>query len=345
LKILSLFSGAGGLDLGFEQQGFIPILAYDIKSSAVETYNFNRPDRRVARIANLGSPAVAKQIVRDIGLFGVKTEPIGVVGGPPCQYFSNGNKAPRKEEDTRRLLPRRYADILRQVSREYEIDFFILENVEGLAQPKHLKEFSKILKMFDAAGFHTTWKVLDAFNFGVPQFRKRLFIIGWNKRLYPKGIFKFPEGTPCGLTVKSAISGLVSPVYFHKGLNPSKFPVHPNHWTMVPKSKKFSEPAPLNLRKTVRSFRRLHWDEPSYTVAYGHNEIHIHPGGRRRLSIYEAMLLQGFPSGKKGYRLIGGFSEQVSLISDAVPPPLAAALANTIKKFIRHHRFADAGKI
>ena len=179
---------------------------------------------------------VAKHIVNEIESLGPTNEPIGVVGGPPCQYFSNGNKAPRSKEDIRRLLPRRYADILHKLNERYQIDFFILENVDGLAQPKHLKDFNKILEMFDAAGFHTTWKILDAYNFGVPQFRKRVFIIGWNKQLYPKGIFNFPEGKPCGLTVKSAISGLDSPVYFHKGLDPYKFPVHPNHWTMVPRS-------------------------------------------------------------------------------------------------------------
>jgi DNA (cytosine-5)-methyltransferase 1 len=340
LNILSLFSGAGGLDLGFEEHGFTPVLAYDNKPSAVNTYNFNRT-RKVARVADLGLPRIADQIIHDVESLGEHDIPKGVVGGPPCQYFSNGNKAPRKDEDIRRLLPRRYANILHKLNEKYQIDFFILENVEGLTQPKHADDFNTILEMFEGAGFHTTWKILDAFNFGVPQYRKRVFIIGWNKQLYPQGVFIFPEGKPCGLTVKSAISGLDSPTYFHIGLDPTKFPIHPNHWTMVPKSKKFNAPAPLDLKKSVRSFRRVDWDKPSYTVAYGHNEIHIHPEGNRRLSIYEAMLLQGFPGGKEGYRLIGGLSEQVSLVSDAVPPPLASALASAIKKFITNHRFKD----
>lgn len=344
LKILSLFSGAGGLDLGFEQQGFESILAYDIKPSAVKTYNFNRPGKNLARVANLGHPKIGYKIVKDIESLGPSNEPIGVVGGPPCQYFSKGNKSQRRLTDIRRLLPRRYATILRKLTERYNIDFFILENVDGLAKPKHKEDFEKILGLFDNAGFYTTWKILDAHNFGVPQFRKRVFIIGWNKKLYPKGCYQFPEGTPCNITVRDAIEGLDTPTFFSKGLNPQEFPVHPNHWTMVPRSKKFNKPAPKGLKNSVRSFRRLNWDRPSYTVAYGHNEIHIHPNGSRRISIYEAMLLQGFPKGDQGYQLIGALTEQVSLVSDAVPPPLAATIAKSIKDFIQTHRLESANR-
>lgn len=337
MKILSLFSGAGGLDLGFEQQGFEPILAYDIKWCAVETYNFNRPGKELAKVANLGADNIAITIIKDIDELGSSNEPIGVVGGPPCQYFSNGNKSQRDIKDIRRLLPQRYAAILHKLTERYNIDFFILENVDGLAKPKHKEDFKEILRLFDNAGFYTSWKILDAHDFGVPQFRKRVFIVGWNKKLYPKDCYQFPVGVPSNLTVRTTIAGLDEPVFFKRGLNPEEFSVHPNHWTMVPKSKKFNKPAPKDLRSSVRSFRRLAWDKPSYTVAYGHNEIHIHPNGNRRISIYEAMLLQGFPP---TYQLIGFLSEQVGLVSDAVPPPLASKLAKSIKEFIRKHRQA-----
>jgi DNA (cytosine-5)-methyltransferase 1 len=78
-----------------------------------------------------------------------------------------------------------------------------------------------------------------------------------------------------------------------------------------------------------RSFRKLNWNEPSPTVAYGHREIHVHPDGKRRLSIYEAMLLQGFP--EKKFELAGTLSEQVTQVSNAVPPPVAGAIAKTIR--------------
>lgn len=342
MKILSLFSGSGGLDLGFEQQGFIPILAYDKKPVAVETYNYNRPQNKVAKVANLASYQISDQIVRDIDALGPTNEPIGVVGGPPCQYFSNGNKAERIVKDERRLLPRIYAKILRKLNEKYEIDFFIFENVDGLTKPKYQDDFRKIITLFDGAGFYVKSSILDAFNFNVPQHRNRVFIIGWNKKLYPENSYEFPVGEPSNLTVRKTISGFPEPKLFQKGLNPEEFEVHPNHWTMMPRSSKFTTPPPDGLKKSVRSFRRLSWDEPSYTVAYGHNEIHVHPNGNRRLSVYEAMLLQGFPKGKSGYRLLGGLSEQVSLVSDAVPPPLAAALALSIKEFITTHRNTNA---
>ena len=107
-------------------------------------------------------------------------------------------------------------------------------------------------------------------------------------------------------------------------------PHHENHWTMRPLSKRFSRPGGAD--RAGRSFRRLEWDKPSPTVAYGHREIHVHPDGCRRLSIFEAMLLQGFP---EDFVLEGTLSSQVEQVSNAVPPPLARALAKAIKAAMR----------
>ena len=105
---------------------------------------------------------------------------------------------------------------------------------------------------------------------------------------------------------------------------------------MVPKSPKFNNLPDPSVSNGARSFKRLFWDQPSFTVAYGHNEIHVHPDGHRRLSIYEAMMLQGFP--RMEYELKGCLSDQVSLVSDAVPPPLAFALAKSISHFSKFGR-------
>ena len=80
-----------------------------------------------------------------------------------------------------------------------------------------------------------------------------------------------------------------------------------------------------------RSFRTLYWDRPSWTVAYGHREVHVHPHGHRRLSIYEAMLLQSFDH---GYKLTGNISNQARLISEAVPPRLAWYIATRIRQIL-----------
>jgi len=335
LNIISLFSGAGGLDLGFEQEGFRPVIAYDIEPAAVETYNYNR-EAEIAREADLSS-LTGDDIIHEIAQLELDEPPRGVVGGPPCQYFSDGNKAPRQDDDPRRTLPTNYANILQRLNEEYELDFFILENVYGLAKPAHRDDFQCIIEMFEGAGFRVFHEILDAYNYGVPQFRKRVFLVGWNRVLYPEARYEFPAGDPCELTVRDRIGGLAEPQFWARDLNPDEFPEHPNHWTMNPISDKFRNPPPPDLRRYTRSFRRLFWDEPSYTVAYGHNEIHVHPEGYRRLSIYEAMLLQGFPHGRDGYRLVGSLTKQVTLVSDAVPPPLAAGLARSVLQFMEEH--------
>ena len=117
-------------------------------------------------------------------------------------------------------------------------------------------------------------------------------------------------------------------MFFKRGIQGEDIPHHPNHWTMNPKSHRFSVTEKL---PTGRSFRQLNWDQPSHTVAYGHREIHVHPNGTRRLSIYEAMLLQGF---NPDFRMLGNLSEQVTQVSNAVAPPVALALATSIKQLL-----------
>ncbi len=96
---------------------------------------------------------------------------------------------------------------------------------------------------------------------------------------------------------------------------------------MQPRSPRFDNPESEN--GEGRSFRRLTWDTESPTIAFGHREIHIHPSGRRRLSIFEAMLLQGFP---EKFVLEGNLTEQVQQISNAVPPPLARSVASAVTR-------------
>ena len=101
---------------------------------------------------------------------------------------------------------------------------------------------------------------------------------------------------------------------------------------MKPRSKKFFNGFLKEGDVKGRPFRVLEWGKPSWTVAYGHREVHIHPSGLRRLSIYEAMLLQGFRS---EYVLRGTLTDQIRLVSDAVPPPLARALAESVLKVLK----------
>lgn len=321
IPIVSLFAGAGGMDLGFRGQGFLPIVAIDVNQAAVDSYNLN-DSRGIAKKGDLRELS-DEQIISLVRQSAGERIPRGVIGGPPCQGVSTSNVY-RKRHDPRKKLLIRYARIVQALTEAFNLDFFVFENVVGLKSKKHRRYFHKIIDTLEDAGFSIFEKELDAKNFGVAQRRNRVFIVGINRRSFPGIKFDFPVGSETILTIREAIGGLPAPLFFQRKLNPKDIPHHPNHWAMNPRSPKF-----LNgVRGKGRSFRRLEWDQPSGTVAYGHREMHVHPDGTRRVSIYEGMLFQGFPS---GYQLLGTFSEQVDQVSNAVPPPLAAAIAREIR--------------
>ncbi len=332
--VLSLFSGAGGLDAGFEAAGFRPRLALDIDKVAVETYNFNRRAvGEVAQVVDLASTRPDVIIDKWEKARGAAVGPVGVVGGPPCQAFSVSNVHPL-EDDPRAKLPLAYANLLRAFNERYghSLRFFAFENVAGLGYRPHASSLSGILARFRDAGFEQVEPfILDALDFGVPQRRRRMFIVGLHP-LDAERRVAAPTGDPwTRVTVRQAIGSLVQPVPFARGLKPGDLGLHPNHWHMNPRSEKFRSGKNEPGHHLGRSFRMLHWDEPSQTIAFGHREVAVHPDGHRRLSVFEAMLLQGFPS---NYVLRGNLSDQIRLVSDAVPPPLGRALAEEIARVL-----------
>jgi DNA (cytosine-5)-methyltransferase 1 len=328
LPILSFFSGAGGLDWGFRREGFKVILACDNLHAAVTSYNLNAKTK-VARLADL-SAITLRQLLTMLRETAPGLVPVGVIGGPPCQGFSRGN-AGADPRDPRNLLPFRYAELLAALNDKYRLKFFVFENVMGLLNPRHIAKFRAIRSAFEDAGFNVFHTSLDAQDFGVPQLRRRLFIVGLHKKLFRDVSFTFPAGNGTKTTVRDTIHGLPMPIFFLRGLDNRQIPYHPNHWTMMPKSPKLVSGTSTD----GRSFRRLDWDDISPTIAYGNREIHVHPDGGRRLSVHEAMLLQGFPV---QYRLAGNFSEQITQVSNAVPPPVARALAGSIRQMLRERR-------
>lgn len=329
LPILSLFCGAGGLDSGFRQERFRVLLALDNFAAAINSYNLNSK-RRTAQFADLGQTS-SEQIITMLEARSPAGRLAGVVGGPPCQGFSRGN-ARAEKDDPRNLLPFRYAEILAGLNARSPLHFFVFENVMGLANPRHAERFAAIKQALADAGFRLFTGEMNASRFGVAQHRPRLFIVGFNASLYPGGEFHIPAGDDVRVPVRAAIGRLPEPAYFTRGMARSHIPHHPNHWTMMPKSPKLLGSAEVT---DGRSFRRLSWDDLSRTVAYGNREIHVHPDGGRRLSVHEAMLLQGFPP---AYQLAGNFSEQITQVSNAVPPPVSAALARAVRLFLGARR-------
>jgi DNA (cytosine-5)-methyltransferase 1 len=305
------------MDWGFHCAGFEAVLALDSCPDAVLTYNHNseRGAAQKANLARLRPEQLIEMVPPD-------AHPVGFIGGPPCQGFSRGNAA-GKPSDPRNMLPYRYAALLKAANARYGLHFFVFENVVGLTTKKHAGRLKRIRSKLEAAGFRLFDAKLNASAFGVPQRRLRLFLVGLNRDLYPRVGYQFPQGRCPEKHVIDVLGGLPVPLFYRRGTGAADIPFHPNHWTMMPKSPKFKSGKPSN----GRSFKRLDWNAVSPTVAYGHREIHVHPDGGRRLSVYEAMLLQGFPS---DYQMIGSLSSQITQVSNAVPPPVAEAIANSL---------------
>lgn len=321
-KIVSLFSGAGGLDLGFKQAGFTVAVAIDVSASAMRTHrnNFPRTKAVVADLTKL-KPCGVLDIVKGKIPIGGR---IGVIGGPPCQGFSRANSG-SKPTDPRNNLPALYLGIVEELKRFYTVELIVFENVLGIKDKKHQHTYESFSNEILKLGFSLSEREMCATEYGVPQRRRRVVVCGLRG---DQGYSEFcPRRRNGPLTVREAIQELPEPVFFKRGLTKNEIPLHPNHWTMQPKSQRFKNPELY--KGSSRSFKRLRWDAPSPTIAYGHREIHVHPNGKRRLSIYEALLLQGFP---KDFVLEGNLSEQVEQVSNAVPPPLARSIALAVRR-------------
>lgn len=319
-RLLSLFCGCGGLDLGFEQAGFRTELAYDVRSASLSSWNRNF--------------SVGQALNRDIGNltvedldedYGEEFRPHGVIGGPPCQGFSLANRN-GTENDPRNALVAKFIDLALQLHRRSPLEFIVMENVPAIAGKRGGTLLERQKRRLRSAGFSVVAHVLDAVHYSVPQTRKRLFLIAIaGKRTQ----WSLPKPHLLPVSVRDAIFHFPEPTYFKRNLLPSRIAHHPNHWCMTPKSAKFRSGELKEGYVAKRSFKTLKWDAPSYTVAYGNREVHVHPNCKRRLSVFEAMVIQGFP---RSFVLAGTLSDQITQVSEAVPPPLAKEVALSVLK-------------
>jgi DNA (cytosine-5)-methyltransferase 1 len=325
--LVSLFCGPGGFDHGFADAGFETLLAYDNDAAAIDTHRQNHP-RAKAIIADLSTIRV-ETIVEEWNRRS-RRGPRGLIGGSPCQSFSVSN-VHQKKRDKRHTLPLHFARILGGLHEEFNLDFFVFENVPGYAGAKHSRRLQLLKGRLRRLGFRVFEAVLDARDFGVAQVRRRVFVVGINETKYGAdklADFVFPaRNGSSNVCVGDVLRGLPEPLYFDRR-NPLRVvPFHKNHLCMVPRAARFTDGSLKGGRARGRSFRVLSWNKPSYTVAYGNREVHVHPNRHRRLSVFEAMLLQGFP---KSYVLKGTLSDQIRLVSEAVAPPVAKAIGLSI---------------
>ncbi len=322
--LLSLYAGCGGLDLGFERAGFRVGLAYDLRESAVRSWNRNRDGAGRGRVADLREVGIADMDRHHGGRFA----PAGVVGGPPCQPFSRASRT-RPPGDPRSAAVRRFFTLALCLHRRRgPLRFILMENVPELAGFRDGRLLGREVERLEGSGFDVRAFVADAAAHAVPQRRRRLFVLAFPKAGRAMERFSPPIGGGPRRTVADAIGRLPQPALFAAGMDRDAIPFHENHWCMAPRSRKFFDGTLAEGQTSARSFKVLAWDRPSVAVSYGHREVHVHPTGTRRLSVFEAMRLQGFPD---DFVLEGTLSAQIDQVSEAVPPPLALAVARSIR--------------
>lgn len=322
MQVISLFSGAGGLDSGFEQAGFEVVLANEYDSSIWTTYRANfggRLDTRsIVDIPDADFPEVD-----------------GLIGGPPCQSWSEAG-ARRGIDDRRGQLFFEYIRVLKRVRPR----FFLAENVSGIVSSRHADAFSKILEHFRDLGYEVSFKLLNSADYGVPQDRERVIVVGFRSDL---GLsYEFPSPSGSRPTLRDAIGDL-------RGKKPAGIDGYgtaraglklPNHEFVI------GGFSPIFMsRNRVRS-----WDEQSFTIQAGARHVPIHPQAPvmervakdqfrfvpgkehlyRRLSVLECARIQTFPDTHRFiYDRIG---DGYKMIGNAVPVEFARRLAESIKQ-------------
>lgn len=305
MRVVSLFSGAGGLDLGFKMAGHEIIWANDLYEDAVETYKHNLGDHIVCEdISKIGSEEIPECDI--------------IIGGFPCQGFSVANTK-RHEADERNAL---YKQLIRVIDAK-KPKFFLAENVKGLTNLAKGTVFQMILSDFSSLGYKVSYRVLNAADYGVPQTRQRVIIIGVRNDIDFEYIFPNPTNS------KDGEAGLPKWVSVGEAMSVIPDPDLPNDLPNHDYSK-----YKLQFNGYL-GHRALAPEKPAPTVtARGDNKggvvILPHPNAQRRMSCRELAAVQSFPL---DYAFSGNRSSVYRQIGNAVPPLLGYAVANVFNQY------------
>ncbi len=305
MKVVSLFSGAGGLDLGFIMAGHTIVWANDLFEDAVSTYE-----------KNIGRHIVRKDI-KDVSVSDIPEADI-IIGGFPCQGFSVANTK-RNEKDERNSL---YKELIRVIEAK-KPKFFLAENVKGLTNLSGGKVFKMILSDFSGLGYSVSYKILNAADYGVPQTRVRVIIVGVRNDISFE--YAFPEPV-CD---KDGKNGLRRWVSVQDALAGVPDPDKPNNLCNHTYSK-----YKLNFNGYI-GHRPLDPDKPAPTVtargdSRGGVVILPHPNGQRRMTCRELARIQSFPL---DFEFCGSNSSIYRQIGNAVPPLLGKAVAEMFNSY------------
>lgn len=365
IPILSFFTGGGFLDMGFISAGFDIVWTNEYDHTFAQFYSEGITSWEQARkliphdekckisntssIKEISSDSIIKNVFND-----KKPQLFGVIGGPPCQDFSiNGNLIGFKG-DRGSLTDTYLYKIL-----EINPSFFVMENVSGLIRvKKNAKHFLELLEVM-SENYLIDWDILNSLDFGVPQSRERIFVIGLNKDHFdlssiqvdirgqwfpfhvrqkynnPHKLYKWPQPIDFGRKDVKKPEDIPLQLCLESCLVPKQeellIPNANEYFNLLGDKKRFKA---LKEGETNRpSFKRLHRYKYSPTACYGNNEVHLHPYQHRRLSVRETLRIQGV---EDSYILTTPklLSKKFKMIGNGVPVPLAEAVAGTLKEFI-----------
>jgi DNA (cytosine-5)-methyltransferase 1 len=328
--IVSLFSGAGGLDLAFERSGaFTTILMVENQKSFCETLLANRQN---------GFFCDTKVLATDIRELNPKTilsdlpSGFGLIGGPPCESFSTMGRR-QSTQDARGML---IFEFVRWASHP-KVDFFLFENVPELMEVDESRTFKELLKRFRRQGFKVKFDILNSADFGAATLRKRLFILGWRRS--PELSFPSPTHvkepdlfTDNSLSLWVPVMRVIDDLLCAASAERVTQHKVVNHSPEV--TRRFSELKPGSY-DNVRKRSRLNPDRPSPSLVagnFGGTRNHIHPTLPRELTNREIARIQGFPD---HFIFVGPTVHVAKQITNAVPIPLGEALARSIASIRR----------
>jgi DNA (cytosine-5)-methyltransferase 1 len=344
-QVVSLFSGCGGLDLGFVMAGFRLAFATDNDPRCGESHAENFPDVPflLAGISDVTIEQIRETLRPKL--------PVVLVGGPPCPPFSK-SRFYRKDKERAMKDPVGFETISGyfRIVRELQPDAFLLENVAGFAYDKHAETFGWAIKAATDAGYQCRWSVLNAADYGVPQIRERFFLVGTRT-----GEFAFPERTHQSPESSDNLSLIPLPPWrtagdvLHDldteenasetghvagGKDHDLLPLVPAGENYLFFTKERGHPKPLfRWRSRYWSFLlKLSPSKPSWTIqARRSNNMGPFHWRNRILRISEILRLQTFPD---NWYVAGSIEQQWRQIGNAVPPNLAFALASKLRQHL-----------
>lgn len=361
LKLYSFFSGSGFLDLGFERTGYQIELVNEYSEAFMNAYKHSRAVMALPKptygYANIDINEYLEERSSELKDYikGSRSDGslVGFIGGPPCPDFSVAGKQKGRNGDNGKLSLSYVNLIVAQ-----QPDFFLFENVKGLWRTaKHRAFYEELKGMLVDAGYLLTDRLTNALEFGAPQDRDRILLFGIHKRLIGKDNYSLSSSFPWEKYKRhnlNEVKDLPWPASepFESGKNtacPNGLPeeLTVEHWFRRndvehhPNASDYFIPhSGLQRMKTVeegdtskKSYKRPHRWRYSPTVAYGNNEVHLHPYKERRLSVAEALSLQSLP---KEFELPRDMSltDKFKTTGNGVPYLLAEGIAKTIADYL-----------